>query len=216
MISIPVAASKARMLRPSRPIIRPFISSFSIWNTVTEFSTAYSEATRWMVWITMRLASLFAVILASSIISLMDDMASVRASALSDSINWFLASSTESPEIETNCSTCCLCMRSNSSCFFSTSSIWAFRLVLITSTSLILRFCSSMRWEISVSFCFNLFSAARILLFFSLISLSCSVLSCKNFSFAWRILSFLIISASTSASRIIRLLLLLSPSFTNI
>ena len=70
-ISTPVAASSARMLRPSRPMIRPFISSDSIWNTVTEFSIAVSVATRWIDWITMRLASRFAVSLASSIMSLM-------------------------------------------------------------------------------------------------------------------------------------------------
>lgn len=56
-ISTPVAASKARMLRPSRPMMRPFISSDSIWNTVTEFSIAVSVATRWIDWITIRLAS---------------------------------------------------------------------------------------------------------------------------------------------------------------
>ena len=33
MISIPVAASRARMLRPSRPMIRPLISSLSMWKT---------------------------------------------------------------------------------------------------------------------------------------------------------------------------------------
>ena len=32
MISIPVAASSALMLRPSRPMIRPFISSFNVEN----------------------------------------------------------------------------------------------------------------------------------------------------------------------------------------
>ena len=69
-ISTPVAASKARMLRPSRPMMRPFISSDSIWNTVTEFSIAVSVATRWIDWITIRLASLLAVNLASSIMSL--------------------------------------------------------------------------------------------------------------------------------------------------
>ena len=69
-ISTPVAASNARMLRPSRPMMRPLISSDSMWNTVTEFSIAVSVATRWMDCITIRLASLLAVSLASSMISL--------------------------------------------------------------------------------------------------------------------------------------------------
>ena len=69
-ISTPQAASRARMLRPSRPMIRPFTSSFSIWNTLTEFSTAVSVATRWIVWITIFLACWLALSLASSIISL--------------------------------------------------------------------------------------------------------------------------------------------------
>lgn len=66
-ISIPVAASNARMLRPSRPMIRPLISSDSTWKTAIEFSIAVSVATRWMDWITIFFASLLAVIFASSI-----------------------------------------------------------------------------------------------------------------------------------------------------
>ncbi|MBQ1924696.1 MAG: FHA domain-containing protein [Proteobacteria bacterium] len=37
-------------------MIRPLTSSFSMWNTLTEFSMAVSVATRWMVWITIFLA----------------------------------------------------------------------------------------------------------------------------------------------------------------
>ena len=69
-ISTPAAASKARILRPSRPMIRPFTSSLSIWNTDTLFSTAVSVATRWMVWITIFLAWALALSFASSMISL--------------------------------------------------------------------------------------------------------------------------------------------------
>ena len=90
-ISTPVAASKARMFRPSRPMMRPLISSESMWKTVTEFSMAVSVATRWMDWITMRFASLFAVILASSMMSLMYEAASVLASSFKDSIKLFQA-----------------------------------------------------------------------------------------------------------------------------
>ena len=70
IISIPVAASKARIFRPSRPITRPLISSLSMLNIDTVFSIALSVAVRWMVWITTFLASLLAVNLASSTISL--------------------------------------------------------------------------------------------------------------------------------------------------
>ena len=42
--STPVAASMARMLRPSLPMICPFISSDSKLNTVTVFSIATSAA----------------------------------------------------------------------------------------------------------------------------------------------------------------------------
>jgi len=42
--SMPVAASRARMLRPSRPMIRPFRSSVGRWTTVTAASPVCSEA----------------------------------------------------------------------------------------------------------------------------------------------------------------------------
>ena len=44
--STPVACSRARMLRPSRPMIRPFISSLGRWTTVTVCSAVWSAATR--------------------------------------------------------------------------------------------------------------------------------------------------------------------------
>jgi len=40
MKSIPVSVSRARMLRPSRPMIRPFRSSDSRWTTDTVVSAA--------------------------------------------------------------------------------------------------------------------------------------------------------------------------------
>ena len=51
--SIPVACSSARMLRPSRPMIRPFISSDGRWTTETVCSAVWSAATRWIAVITM-------------------------------------------------------------------------------------------------------------------------------------------------------------------
>ena len=44
--STPVAASRARMLRPSRPMRRPFISSLASFTCVTECSALWSAATR--------------------------------------------------------------------------------------------------------------------------------------------------------------------------
>ena len=49
----PVTDSKARMLRPSRPMIRPFISSPGRCSTLTTLSAVCSLATRWMASTTM-------------------------------------------------------------------------------------------------------------------------------------------------------------------
>ena len=51
--STPVACSRARMLRPSRPMIRPFISSDGRWTTETVCSAVWSAATRWIAVTTM-------------------------------------------------------------------------------------------------------------------------------------------------------------------
>ena len=49
----PVTDSKARMLRPSRPMMRPFISSEGRCSTLTTLSAVCSLATRWMASTTM-------------------------------------------------------------------------------------------------------------------------------------------------------------------
>ena len=69
MNSTPVDASRARMFRPSRPMIRPLMSSLEMLKTETEFSTLCSVATRWMVWITIFFASWLAFCFASSMMS---------------------------------------------------------------------------------------------------------------------------------------------------
>ena len=66
MISTPVAASIALMLRPSLPIILPFTSSDSKLKTETQFSTACSTPTLCIVPKTTFLASCSAVNFASS------------------------------------------------------------------------------------------------------------------------------------------------------
>ena len=68
IISTPVAASRARMLRPSRPMIRPFTSSDSRLNTDTQLSTASSVPIRCMVLMIILRASWCAVSFASSIV----------------------------------------------------------------------------------------------------------------------------------------------------
>src|SRR6266536_3041688 len=49
----PVRASNARMFRPSRPMIRPFMSSLGSGNTLTVDSAVCSLATRWMAIVTI-------------------------------------------------------------------------------------------------------------------------------------------------------------------
>ena len=199
-ISTPVAASKARILRPSRPMIRPLISSDSIWNTVTEFSIAVSVATRWIDWITIRFASLLAVSLASSIISLMNDWACVLASSFSDSTRRSFASSADSPEIVSSFSISCCCSLSSSSFFLSTITSCASRFSFTASASIFLRWISSWRWLSTISRCFNLFSACWIFWLRSATSFSKSAFLFRNFSFTSSSLFFLITSASVSAS----------------
>ena len=48
MTSTPVAVSKARMFRPSRPMIRPFISSLGRATAATVLSAVCSAPSRWM------------------------------------------------------------------------------------------------------------------------------------------------------------------------
>ena len=123
-ISTPVAASNARILRPSRPMMRPLTSSLSIWNTVTAFSTVVSDAMRWIDCIMIFLASLFAVNLASSIVSLIYAIAAVLASSRMASINCFFASSAERPDICSSCWAAFCCRRSISCVLCSTAFCW--------------------------------------------------------------------------------------------
>src|SRR3954454_14947889 len=48
MKSTPVRCSRARMLRPSRPMMRPFMSSAGSWTTDTVVSAAWPAASRCM------------------------------------------------------------------------------------------------------------------------------------------------------------------------
>ena len=57
MTSTPVASSNARMLRPSRPMMRPFISSLGSETAETVVSAVCSAAIRWMASATIFFAS---------------------------------------------------------------------------------------------------------------------------------------------------------------
>ncbi len=59
--SIPVKVSSVRILRPSRPIMRPFISSFGKLTTETVVSETISAALRWIACAIKLLAFLSAV-----------------------------------------------------------------------------------------------------------------------------------------------------------
>ena len=114
MISTPVRDSRARMFLPSRPMIRPLISSFSILNTDTVFSMACSAAVRCMVSRIIFLASWFADILASSTMSREMIMASAVASSFIISLSCSLASNAERPEMVSNIFFCSSWILSNS------------------------------------------------------------------------------------------------------
>ena len=81
MISTPVAASIARMLRPSRPMMRPFISSLGSGITATVRSVTNSPASRSIAIDTIRLARRSASSRASSSMTRICLAASVRACA---------------------------------------------------------------------------------------------------------------------------------------
>ncbi len=97
--STPVAASRARMLRPSRPMMRPFRSSEGSSTTETVASTTVSDASRWMAMPMIRRAFWVACSVASSSIRRIRPAASSRASFSTDLTRSRLASTAVSPEI---------------------------------------------------------------------------------------------------------------------
>ena len=68
--SAPVSVSSVRMLRPSRPMMRPFISSLGSGTTLTVISATWSAAQRWMAVATISRARWSASSLARASISL--------------------------------------------------------------------------------------------------------------------------------------------------
>ena len=110
--STPVACSSARILRPSRPMIRPFRSSLGRSTTETVVSMACSGALRWMAWVMICLAFSAAASRASASKRLTRFAASRRASCSMCLMTSSFAASAVSPE--TRCSACC-CSRASSS-----------------------------------------------------------------------------------------------------
>ncbi len=99
MRSMPVAASIARILRPSLPIILPFISSFGKCTTETVRSATKSPAYLWIAVAIIFLDLLSASSFASLSILLISLAPSYRASFSIAFINSSLACSTVKPEI---------------------------------------------------------------------------------------------------------------------
>ena len=97
MSSTPVASSRARMLRPSRPMMRPFMSSLGRSTTDTVVSMACSAALRWIASVMICLARAAAISRASVSSRLTRCAASRRASLSTWRMSRSLASSAVSP-----------------------------------------------------------------------------------------------------------------------
>ena len=102
----PVTDSNARMLRPSRPMIRPFISSPGRCSTLTTLSAVCSLATRWMASTTTARARVSAVARASFSMSRTRSAASRLACASIVSISSVRAASAVSPAMRSSSRRC--------------------------------------------------------------------------------------------------------------
>ena len=109
--STPVACSRARMLRPSRPMIRPFISSLGRWTTVTVCSAVWSAATRCIAVTMTSRAFSWASSRARRSIARDSLTASCSASSRIASSSTPLASSADSPDTRSSATTCSWCSR---------------------------------------------------------------------------------------------------------
>ena len=110
--STPVIVSRVRILRPSLPMIRPFISSFGSCTTDTVVSATWSAAHLWIAVTTYSFAFLSASSLALVSISLTIFAVSCLTSSSTDFNRYSFACSEVSPEIRS--SSCCLFSRSSS------------------------------------------------------------------------------------------------------
>ena len=183
MMSTPVRVSSARMFRPSRPMILPFISSLGSETVVTVMSLVVSGAILWIAVTRTSLAFFSAVSCASCSILLRRAWASCLASFSRFLIINSLASCAERPEIRSSS------FRYSSSCAVTTAS----RFFIVTrrsSQSFSLFSSSAAFWSISSSFLFTrasyLCTSARR----SRFSLSCWLRSRMSSSFAFSKISF--------------------------
>ena len=107
MMFTPVVASNARMFRPSRPMIRPFMSSLGSVNTLTLDSAVCSEATRWIAIVTIFRARSSPSSRARCSISRTCAIAPRLASSTTWAASWSRASVDVIPAIRSSWALCC-------------------------------------------------------------------------------------------------------------
>ena len=100
--STPVMVSRVRMLRPSRPMMRPFISSFGSCTTDTVVSATWSAAHLWIAVTTYSFAFLSASSFALFSRSLIILAVSCLTSASTDLSRYSFACSEVKPEIRSS------------------------------------------------------------------------------------------------------------------
>ena len=184
MRSTPVAASSARMLRPSRPMMRPLRSSEGSSTTETVASTTVSEARRWIAMPMMRRAFWVACSLASSSMRRIRPAVSIRTSLSTDLTRSRLASTAVRPAICSSRLRCSSITR-RASAWASSTFFWA------STTAFSLRLNSSSRrscWESLrsrfSSFCWTRFSRVAISCRRAWTVLSNSTRAARTFSLA--------------------------------
>ena len=196
--STPVSVSSVRILRPSRPIILPFISSFGSWTTEMVVSATWSAAHFWIAVTTYSFAFLSASSLALCSISLINFAVSSFTSSSTVFKRYSFACSEVNPEIlSSSCNRSSLSFATCAFCLLISSSFAAkpaSRLSIDSSfLSRFSSFCTtrrSLRW----------ISARR-----SFTSLSRSFFTRMDSSFASSIASRFLVSAVFTASSIISL-----------
>ena len=184
------------MLRPSRPIILPFMSSFGSWTTEIVASDTWSVAHFWIALTIMSRAFLSDSSLTLASPSFIILAVSILISSSTVFNNCSFACSEVKPEIRSSSFTRCSLNLSTLACFSARFSSLSFKLCsLLSIVSAFLSIASSLLRIRCSNFCI---SALR-----SLTSFSSSFLVLRLSSFASRSISFFCASASLIASSII-------------
>ena len=131
--STPVKVSRVLILRPSRPMMRPFISSFGSCTTDTVVSATWSAAHRWMAVTTKSLAFLSASSFALFSSSLISFAVSCFTSSSTDFKRYSFACSEVRPEIRSSSCTRFADSSSTSARLFARRSSWAAKLASLRS-----------------------------------------------------------------------------------